>query len=158
MWPFSHAAPDTPKPDDRIHNRDILADDSVMRARRRWTRLLIIYLRGLALLCLVRGMVDWSNILGFIGPEDGFETAPVIWQVSVVLYAILNCVAAVGLWLTSAWGAVLWLIVTLCEVFLPWTLAKGVRDAATGDIVLLGLVLVYVLLTWLSAREREREH
>ncbi len=158
MWPFPSAAPDTPKPDDRIRNRDILADDSAVRARRRWTRLLIVFLRCLAVLCLVRGLIDWSRILGFIGPEDGFETSPVMGQISVVLYAILNCVAAVGLWLTSAWGAVLWLIVTLCEVFLPWTLAKGLREAAGSDLLLLVLVAVYVVLTWLSAREREREH
>jgi Family of unknown function (DUF6163) len=158
MWPFSPAAPPAqPKPDDQISNRDILADDGAARARTRWTRLLIVFLRGLALLCLVRGMIDWARILGFIGPEDVFETAPLTWQTTIVLYAILNCVAAVGLWLTSAWGAVLWLMVTLCEVLLPWVLARTVRDAAPADFVLLGLAAVYILLTWMSARERERD-
>ena len=66
--------------------------------------------------------------------------------------------AAVGLWLTSAWGAVLWLIVTLCEVFLPMTFPKGLQEAGSSDILLLGLVVLYVALTWLSSRERERDH
>jgi Family of unknown function (DUF6163) len=158
MWPFPSAAPEQPKPDDQIRNRDIFADDSASRARRRWTRLLIVFLRSLSLLCLLRGLIDWSRILGFIGPENGFETAPLLVQVSTVLYAILNCVAAVGLWLTSAWGAVLWLIVTLCEVFLPMTLPLGLQQALTSDILLLGLVVLYITLTWLSSRERERDH
>jgi Family of unknown function (DUF6163) len=158
MWPFPSAAPETPKPDDQIRNRDIFADDRASRARRRWTRLLIVFLRSLSVLCLLRGMIDWSRILGFIGPENGFETAPLLAQVSTVLYAILNCVAAVGLWLTSAWGAVLWLIVTLCEVFLPMTLPAGLQQALVSDVLLLGLVGLYIILTWLSSRERERDH
>jgi len=71
----------------------------------------------------------------------------------IVLFAILNCVAGVGLWLTSAWGAVLWLIVTLCEVFIPWTIARGIREPSLNDLLLLSLVVLYILLTWLSARE-----
>jgi hypothetical protein len=157
MWPFPSATPDAPKSNDHIRNRDLMADDSATRKRRRWTRLLIVFLRCLSLLCLLRGLVDWSRILGFLGPENGFETSPLTAQVTVVLYAVLNCVAAVGLWLTSAWGAVLWLIVTLCEVFLPWTIVQTMGEAGTVDALLLILVAIYILLTWLSARERARE-
>ncbi len=105
MWPFSPAArPAPPRADDRISNRDILADDRAMRARTRWTRMLIIFLRTLALVCLARGLIEWSRILGFLGPENGFESETLGAQVTMALYAVLNCVAAVGLWLTSAWG------------------------------------------------------
>jgi hypothetical protein len=157
MWPFPSAVPPAPRPVDQLRNRDIIAGDDAQRARTRWTRLLVFYLRGLALVCFLRGLADWSRILGFAGPENAFETAPLTWQITVVLYAVLNCVAAVGLWLTSAWGAVLWLIVTLCEVLLPWAVARAVREAGMGDAVLLLLAAVYLLLTWLSARERERD-
>ena len=157
MWPFSSADSAAPRPEEQIRNRDILADDSAVRSRTRWTRLLIFFLRGLALFCLVRGLADWARILGLIGPEDAFETAALSWQVMIVLYAILNCVAGVGLWLTSAWGAVLWLIVTLCEVFIPWTIARGIQEPSFNDALLLSLVALYILLTWLSAREKSRE-
>ena len=158
MWPFPAAVPPAPKSTDHLRNRDILAGDDAARRRTRWTRLLIVYLRGLALLALVRGLIDWSSILGLVGPPDAFETASLTWQASVVLYAVLNCVAAVGLWLTSAWGAVLWLMVTLFEVLLPWTTLQTVREAGMGDILLLSLAVLYILLTWLSAREREKLH
>jgi hypothetical protein len=155
MWPFSHAVHDArPSGDEQPKARDILADDSEQRRRRRWTRLLIWFLRGLAVLCLVRGLLDWARILGFVGPEDMFLLTPIGGQVSIVLLAVLSCIAAVGLWLTSAWGAVLWLIVTLCEIFLPMTLAQGLRQIGLEEYALLGLAAVYVVLTWLSARER----
>jgi fatty acid desaturase len=157
MWPFSSTVHEAPRQDEEIRNRDILADDSIARSRTRWTRLLIFFLRGLALFCLVRGLSDWARILGFIGAEDAFETAALSRQVTIVLYAILNCVAGVGLWLTSAWGAVLWLTVTLCEVFIPWTIARGLRGPSLNDALLLTLVALYILLTWLSAREKSGE-
>jgi hypothetical protein len=157
MWPFSSNVQDTRQPlEEQTGARDIIAGDRETRQKRRWTRLLIFYLRCLAMLCIVRGLRDWASILGFIGTEDQFLLTPLVGQASLVLLAVLSCVAAVGLWLTSAWGAVLWLIVTLCEVLLPMTAAKSVREAGTGEYVMLGLAALYILLTWLSARERER--
>jgi hypothetical protein len=158
MWPFPSTEPKAPRQDDRGQNRDIILGDEVGRARTRWTRLLIVYLRGLALFCMVRGLIDWSRILGFLGEEDAFEAASLSWQVTLVLYAVLNCVAAVGLWLTSAWGAVLWLIVTICEIIFPWAVIRSVRDAGLGDLALGVMVVVYIILTFLSARERSRDH
>jgi hypothetical protein len=155
MWPFSPTVHEPrPAADEPSRARDIMADDRELRGRRRWTRLLIVYLRCLAVLCFVRGLIDWARILGFAGPEDEFLMTGLGGQATMVLLAVLNCIAAVGLWLTSAWGAVLWLIVTLCEVFLPLTLARGARVVGPGEYMLLGLALVYVILTWLSARER----
>jgi hypothetical protein len=154
MWPFSSSVHDQrPAADAPARARDIMADDREQR-RRRWTRLLIFYLRCLAVLCFSRGLIDWSIILGFSGSDDAFLLMPLGGQASLILLAVLNCVAAVGLWLTSAWGAVLWLIVTLCEIFLPMTLAEGSRVVGPAEYVLLGLAAGYVLLTWLSARER----
>jgi fatty acid desaturase len=157
MWPFSHSVQEVrAAPDEHLATRDILADDTDARRKRRWTRLLIAYLRLLAVLCLVRGVLDWALIMGFSGVEDEFLLMPLTGQVTLVLLAVLSCVAAVGLWLTSAWGAVLWLIVTLCEVFFPLVFTWSAREPGPAEYVLLGLAALYVLLTWLSARERER--
>jgi uncharacterized membrane protein YuzA (DUF378 family) len=157
MWPFSSAVQESrAQPEEQSLARDILAGDSEQRRKRRWTRLLVVFLRCLSLVCLGRGLMDWSAILGFTGEEDQFLLMPVVDQASLVLLAVLSCIAAVGLWLTSAWGAVLWLIVTLCEVFFPLAALRGLRQPGVTEYVLLGLAAVYILLTWLSARERER--
>jgi cellulose synthase/poly-beta-1,6-N-acetylglucosamine synthase-like glycosyltransferase len=158
MWPFSSVTPDVSHTDAGIRNRDIILGDEVYRQRTRWTRLLIFYLRGLAMFSLVRGLTDWSRILGFIGAEGAFESAPLTWQVTLSLYAVLNCVASVGLWLTSAWGAVLWLIVTFCEILLPWLTDNPVGPSSPLHGVMGGMVLLYIILTAVSARERNREH
>jgi Family of unknown function (DUF6163) len=155
MWPFAPSV-DEPRPsaDQPARARDIMADDSEQRRRRRWTRLLIVYLRMLAVFALLRGLIEWARILGFNEQEDMFLLAPLGGQASMVLLAVLNCVAGVGLWLTSAWGAVLWLIVTLCEILLPMTIAKGFRIIGAGEWIMLSLAAGYIVLTWLSARER----
>ena len=153
MWPFSPAAPPAPpRADDRISNRDILADDRAFRARTRWTRLLVVFLRTLALVCLARGLVEWSRILGFLGPENAFESETFGAQATIALYAVLNCVAAVGL--TRAWGAVLWLTVTMCEVLLPIVDGRPPLAFGPSDFALGGLAAIYIALTWLSSRER----
>ena len=155
MWPVSPAAPPAPpRADDRISNRDILADDRAFRARTRWTRLLVVFLRTLALVCLARGLVEWSRILGFLGPENAFESETFGAQATIALYAVLKCVAAVGLWLTSAWGAVLWLTVTMCEVLLPIVDGRPPLAFGPSDFALGGLAAIYIALTWLSSRER----
>jgi uncharacterized membrane protein YuzA (DUF378 family) len=157
MWPFSPAVQEQrPQPEEQTLARDIIAGDSEQRRKRRWTRLLVIYLRLLSILCLGRGLMDWATILGFTGDEDQFLLMPLLDQAALVLLAVLSSIASVGLWLTSAWGAVLWLIVTLCEVFFPLAAVRGMREPGVTEYVLLGLAAVYIVLTWLSARERER--
>jgi fatty acid desaturase len=158
MWPFPSAAPQVPSSSDSIRNRDIILGDQEYRRRTRWTRLLIFYLRGLAMFAMVRGLADWSRILGFIGVENAFETAPLTIQMTIALYAVLNCVASVGLWLTSAWGAVLWLIVTIVEILLPWISDKQVGDPQFIHGVMAIMIPIYILLTMLSARERNRDY
>ncbi len=155
MWPFPTPAEAIRQPADPDAHRDILADQSLEKARRRWSRLLIFFLRGLALLCLVRGLLDWSRILGLMGDPELFDTASMLWQVSIVAFAVLNCITAVGLWLTSAWGAVLWLMLTLTEVLAPFATKDIARAGGLSDILLMGLIVIYVFLTWRAVNERE---
>jgi hypothetical protein len=154
MWPFAPAVEEQrPQGDEPARARDIMAGDAG-RSRKRWTRLLIVYLRLLAIMTLARGMIEWSRILGFSDEGELFLLAPLGAQISMVLLAVLSCIAGVGLWLTTAWGAVLWLIVTLCEILLPMTIAKGFRDVGLWELGMIGLAAIYLLLTWLAARER----
>jgi hypothetical protein len=157
MWPFSHASAPPERVDDRIRNRDILYEDRTRRARTRWTRTLILFLRVLALVCLGRGLLEWSHILGFVGPEDAFEASSATAQVLSSLHAVLNCVASVGLWLTSAWGAVLWLTVTIFEVAAPYAAGRRAFGFTLADVALTALAAIYILLTWAAARERTRD-
>lgn len=76
----------------------------------RWTARLVIFLRAMAVLSLIKGLYHWAIVTGIgDGPDASFETAPVPWQAATVFFAVIDLVAAVGLWLTAAWGAVVWL-------------------------------------------------
>jgi Family of unknown function (DUF6163) len=158
MWPFSHSAPAAPVRNDRIVNRDIMTDDQAAQARRRWNRFLVLYLRRLALLCLARGMIFWASILGFGDTPDSFEALSTPLQLRLVVFAVLNCICGVGLWLVSAWGAALWLMMTLFELLVPIALNGWRFNPDIGEIALMVLAACYIAITWFAARERARPH
>jgi len=54
-----------------------------------------------------QGPLHWAQVTGFIGgEEDAFENQPMAWQTATVYFAVIELVAAVGLWLATPW--VLW--------------------------------------------------
>src|SRR5262249_7885094 len=72
-----------------------------------WTRVPVRLLRVLA---LVEGVCQWAPVTGFVGGEDeAFENQSMAWQAAAVYFAVIELVAAVGLWLATPWGAVVWL-------------------------------------------------
>ena len=47
---------------------------------------------------------------GFVGgEEEAFENQTMAWQTATIYFAVIELVAAVGLWLATPWGAVVWL-------------------------------------------------
>jgi hypothetical protein len=155
MWPFP--PPNTAElPSSRQEVRDIIRSDKGSLERTRWTRLLIAAMRGLAVVCLVRGLIEWARILGFIDVEQSFEDGEIAWQLSVVVFAVFNSVAAVGLWMATSWGAVLWLILTLFELALPWVVTGTGVTASPMHFLLGFFVLLYLFLSAMSMSERSQ--
>jgi len=119
----------------------------------RWTGRLVIFLRVMAVLSMAKGLYHWAVVSGVTGPPDGFEYQPTPWQTATVFFAVIDLVAAVGLWLAAAWGAVVWL--TACvsmaavEVFFP--------QVYGGRLMIVGieglLLFAYLALAIQSARE-----
>ncbi len=89
-----------------------------------WTRRLVLFLRIMATVSMFKGIYHWSLVLG-IGDGDGstFEQASMPWQAATVFFAVIDLVAAVGLWLAAAWGGVVWLTASISmaaiELFFP---------------------------------------
>ena len=78
----------------------------------------------MAAVSLVKGLYHWAQVCGVgVAPDDGFLAHSVAWRSATVFFAVLDLVAAVGLWLAAAWGAVVWLssVVSMAvvEVFFP---------------------------------------
>jgi hypothetical protein len=125
------------------------SDDSV------WTRRLVLFLRIMAVLSVTKGLYHWAQVTGFVGGEDdAFENQAMAWQTATVYFAVIELVAAVGLWLATPWGAVVWLttVVSMAVIELMFPAIYGGSLAVVGiEALLLG---AYLALAWMAARER----
>ena len=118
-----------------------------------WTRRLILFLRVMAGFAMLKGIFHWSRLLGIGTGGDLFEYHSIAWQTATVLFAVLDLVAAVGLWLAAAWGAVIWLMsiasMLALEVFFPQVFGASIF----AGLLELGLLCLYLFLALKAARE-----
>jgi hypothetical protein len=132
----------------------VAADEGRTKDQGRWTRWLIWFLRAMAVVSMLKGLYHWSVVLGIgEGPDSRFSTESIPWQTATVYFAIIDLVAAVGLWLAAVWGAVVWLTAAVSmaavQVFFPQIYG------GSWVVVLIELVLLccYLVLALQSARE-----
>jgi Family of unknown function (DUF6163) len=120
----------------------------------RWTERLLIFLRAMSVMSMAKGLYHWAIVCGVAGPAGGFEYQPTPWQTATVFFAVIDLVAAVGLWLAAPWGAVIWLTASASmaavEVFFPQV--YGGRWLVV--VVEAVLLFTYLFLAIQSAREQ----
>jgi uncharacterized membrane protein (DUF2068 family) len=130
----------------------VLADDRQSREGR-WTRRLVVFLRVIAGLSLLKGLYHWALVLGIASTGEAFEDQSMAWQATTVFFAVIDLVAAVGLWLVAAWGAVVWLTaaasMAAVEVFFPDVYGGRIAIVAVEG----ALLVSYLVLAIQSARE-----
>jgi hypothetical protein len=132
-----------------ISSERMQTDDNV------WTRRLVLFLRIMAVLSVIQGLYHWAQVTGFIGGEDdAFENQPMAWQTATVYFAVIELVAAVGLWLATPWGAVVWLT-TVVSMAVIELMFPGIYGGSLVVVALEALMLAaYLVLAWMAARER----
>ena len=120
-----------------------------------WTRRLVLFLRIMAVVSIIKGLYHWAQVTGFVGTEEeAFENQPTAWQAATVYFAVIELVAAVGLWLATPWGAVVWLttVVSMAVIELMFPGIYG------GSLYVVGgetfMLAAYLALAWMAARER----
>jgi hypothetical protein len=134
---------------------DLQSLEPVQGAEQRslWTDRLVLFLRVMAGLSMLKGLYHWSRVCGIGMADDLFEYHSVAWQVATVFFAVIDLVAAVGLWLAAAWGAVVWLMsvasMLAVEILFPRVFAANFATAMF-ETVLLGL---YLFLAVKAAQE-----
>ncbi|MBE7202960.1 MAG: hypothetical protein INR70_34895 [Parafilimonas terrae] len=118
-----------------------------------WDTALIWFMRVTALIWLAKGVWSWVQILDAWPGGRLFEAEPFGRQAAIVYFAVIDATAAIGLWLTSAWGGVIWLLAVTSSV----TLALLTPLLLPMPVALIGaqisIVLIYFLLSWSAARE-----
>jgi hypothetical protein len=133
-------------------SRDVMAP--VAPPHTRLETILDQYVVALSVVVMLFGLRQWAIILGILeGPGGPFEEMSVPWFVVTVHMAVVNLVAAVGLWLRVAGGKVLWVYSALFEITLH-TVFIGTFGASWLVVAFHAATLaVFLLLTILVWRQ-----
>ncbi len=120
-----------------------------------WTRRLVLFLRVMAGVSMLKGLYHWSWVCGIgVGQNQLFELHSVAWQTATVFFAVIDLVAAVGLWLAAAWGAVIWLMAVASmlavDMFFPQVFGGGWLVAIVDG----SLLALYLWLALRAAQEQ----
>lgn len=120
-----------------------------------WDRVLITFFRFVAVFQMIKGMTHWNFILQGGGSTPGVMDASPEWLAANIYFAILDPVSAVGLWLTSSWGAVLWMLAAGSQIAMSAMFPQvfGALWMLAGWNVM--LILTYGLLTYQVAGTRQ---
>jgi fatty acid desaturase len=121
----------------------------------RWTRRLVLFLRVMAGVSMLKGLYHWSRVCGIgVAPSEVFQFQSIAWQSATVFFAVIDLVAAVGLWLAAAWGAVIWLTAVASmlavEIFFPQVFGTSLLTGLSEG----GLLVLYLFLALKSAQEQ----
>ncbi|PPQ37387.1 hypothetical protein CH337_03895 [Rhodoblastus acidophilus] len=116
----------------------------------RWSFLLTIFFRAVALLWMLEGLDQWRRILS---PAAGsFLDGSGAVAVAVVFFAVMDLVAAVGLWMVAPWGGVVWLLTLMAQIYV----AAIKPSFFPGGGLIKGfdgvLVAIYLFLSWRANR------
>ena len=118
-----------------------------------WTRRLVLFLRVMAGISMIKGLYHWTEVCGIGAGSEPFENHSIAWQSATVFFAVIDLVAAVGLWLAAAWGAVIWLTsiasMLVLEIFFPQVFGGGLVALLLEG----GLLGLYLWLALKSAQE-----
>ena len=151
MWPF-HGPADTMAPSD---SAPVTRPAGPLRAGERNGRagsFLVIFMRLLAGVWVIQGLLQWSAIL--LPPEPLFYNVTALYGAAVAFFAVSDIVAAVGLWLATPWGGAIWLLTATAQIFVVTALPGFFSVAWVGvDIV---LIAIYFVLTWRASHAGPR--
>jgi hypothetical protein len=125
--------------------------------RSRFEAALDNYAIALSVIMMILGLRQWAIILGVLsGPDGSFEAMSTAWKMATMHLAVVDLVAAVGLWMRVAWGKVIWIYAGLSEIALH-TVFIGTFG---GDFLIVlihaATLLGFVVLSVLARRSPHR--
>ncbi|KAF0230886.1 MAG: hypothetical protein FD175_1333 [Beijerinckiaceae bacterium] len=82
----------------------------------RWDMMYVLFLRFTAVVWLFKGIGFWALVMGL--GDTALHDESRLRQALIIGFALVDCAAAVGLWLNSPWGKSLWVFVVVVEIAL----------------------------------------
>lgn len=135
-------------------------DQILLTPKRRnnsWDQVLLFYMRFVSILWLIKGISSWLVILGVWSPHEPFYTATLGYQSMVVYFAVTDPIAAIGLWIATPWGGVLWLLAIVTNIILALFFPEAVLGGIFIPYIFSLFVFLYLLFSWFSSRQMEEE-
>ena len=117
----------------------------------RWGLILVVFMRLLAALWILQGLLQWAQFL--LPREAIFDHLSMMHSGAIMFFAVIDLLAAVGLWLATPWGGVLWLLATLSQIIVALTVHRVFNTAWIAADVL--LIVIYFALTWQAGRQAD---
>ena len=105
------------------------------------------------------GVLYWIRLVGFYpGSLWRFDLMPVHWQLASVMLSVLFPFAAIGLWMLSSWGPVIWFICAAMEMtmYLGFPDLYGSRPSIGFSH--LGVILLYLAFRVVIYLQSRRSH
>lgn len=120
-----------------------------------WVNRLVLFVRAMAVLSMAMGLYHWSLVTG-IHLSDGEEFAyqPVGWQAATIYFAVIELVAAVGLWLATPWGAVVWLMTIVSMAAMEVAFPAIYGGSLILVVIQIAFLVIYLVLAWMVARDQ----
>lgn len=118
----------------------------------RWNFVLVCFMRTISLIWLFKGVMSWAGILG-VGHGVPFDDMSTGLQAAMIYFAVIDILAAVGLWLTSTWGGVLWLLAVMSHLILAAFFPRFVSNGALLIALFIFALMIYLVLSWLASIE-----
>jgi uncharacterized membrane protein (DUF2068 family) len=112
----------------------------------RWGIVLVVFMRLLAALWMAQGLGQWVSVL--ISNAPLFDSMPPSVASAVIFFGVIDLVAAVGLWLATPWGGVLWLLATISQIFIAVAIQNFFSVEKLVIVSDFLLILIYFVLTW----------
>jgi hypothetical protein len=120
----------------------------------RWNLMLVWFMRLMALLWIFKGLMAWSVIIGVMPTQPSFENRLTGFQATTIYFAIIDLVAAIGLWLTSTWGGVLWLLAIVSHLILAFFFPAIVTGGMIANLLYIVFIVVYLAISWLAVNQQ----
>ena len=118
----------------------------------RWDKRLVYFMRLVSIIWLAKGVSSWLIILGIWSPHEEFYTASLGYQSTVTYFAVTDPIAAIGLWIASAWGGILWLLAIVTNIILAVFFPQIIPGGMIVPYIYVVFVVAYLVLSWLAAR------
>ena len=134
---------------------DVLGQSEGVAPRSR--RIMVAYLRVVALFLLAAGMARAAYLLGIDFNALPFQSHTLTWQLGLVGLLFLNLFSGVGLWIAAPWGQVVWIIAALIEIAMLTVFSQQFGSDVFRVVVHVFFLLIYFGLLGFNWMTRRRD-